>query len=328
VLQSPPETGPKETKCVDIPPAWITAVCVSIGCSPNLLFAFRSYWGPAPRHDIRWLSNHSRKLTIYPWNEYGLANDPEDRKSNGKTEFPTCLRPTDKSADPWCRGARPQIRSKGKQQIWAVSYRNANSCHSTATQFFVSGASPTESLVSVASHIQPNQSSLPMQGGPRNGAFPPANGGKLPSPATVPSSPTDQYETSRGAQEMYMNQPPDSSSIHPSPPLPYLNGHHPLPGAEWAMNSDQLEGPGMPFARGGSHPVPVQNPNISTASRLIDQQANSTTEGGDEGEVEVEQKYCFCDRVSYGEMIRCDDPNCEREWVRTLTNLLSKRRSC
>jgi len=32
---------------------------------------------------------------------------------------------------------------------------------------------------------------------------------------------------------------------------------------------------------------------------------------------EVEDKtYCFCGRVSYGEMIACDDGNCEREWVR------------
>ncbi|KAH9951473.1 hypothetical protein B0H21DRAFT_719130 [Amylocystis lapponica] len=27
-----------------------------------------------------------------------------------------------------------------------------------------------------------------------------------------------------------------------------------------------------------------------------------------------EQRYCFCDRVSYGEMVACDNPNCEREW--------------
>ena len=28
-----------------------------------------------------------------------------------------------------------------------------------------------------------------------------------------------------------------------------------------------------------------------------------------------EQLYCFCNRVSYGEMIGCDDDDCKREWV-------------
>jgi hypothetical protein len=27
-----------------------------------------------------------------------------------------------------------------------------------------------------------------------------------------------------------------------------------------------------------------------------------------------ERKYCYCNGVSYGEMIGCDDPACEREW--------------
>ena len=28
-----------------------------------------------------------------------------------------------------------------------------------------------------------------------------------------------------------------------------------------------------------------------------------------------DRTYCICDRVSYGEMIACDDGQCEREWV-------------
>ena len=121
---------------------------------------------------------------------------------------------------------------------------------------------------------------------------------------------------------MYTNQPPNSSSMHPSLPLPYANGHHPLPGADWAMNNNQLEGPGMPVARGSSHPIQVQSLSLPTESTPVDQQAESTTGGGDEGEVEDERKYCFCDRVSYGEMIGCDDPQCDKEWVRSLSNLL------
>lgn len=78
----------------------------------------------------------------------------------------------------------------------------------------------------------------------------------------------------------------------------------------------------MPVARGSSHPVAVQNMNMPTTSTPGDQQPDSGGGGGDEGEVEDERKYCFCDRVSYGEMIGCDDPNCEREWVRSLSNFL------
>ncbi|KAJ6611799.1 hypothetical protein B0H10DRAFT_2223717 [Mycena sp. CBHHK59/15] len=35
-----------------------------------------------------------------------------------------------------------------------------------------------------------------------------------------------------------------------------------------------------------------------------------------------ESRYCYCDQVSFGEMIGCDDPHCEREWFHlTCTNL-------
>ncbi len=30
-----------------------------------------------------------------------------------------------------------------------------------------------------------------------------------------------------------------------------------------------------------------------------------------------ETKYCYCDRVSFGEMVGCDGPDCAREWVRS-----------
>ncbi|KAJ7197298.1 hypothetical protein GGX14DRAFT_472237 [Mycena pura] len=35
-----------------------------------------------------------------------------------------------------------------------------------------------------------------------------------------------------------------------------------------------------------------------------------------------ERRYCYCDQVSFGEMIACDDPRCEREWFHfSCTNL-------
>lgn len=37
--------------------------------------------------------------------------------------------------------------------------------------------------------------------------------------------------------------------------------------------------------------------------------------GDDDGDKTL---YCFCQRVSFGEMIACDAPDCEHEWVRRL----------
>jgi len=83
----------------------------------------------------------------------------------------------------------------------------------------------------------------------------------------------------------------------------------------------QLEGPGVPVARNahtGMSMGPL-TPNLPLNSR--DNQAASVapdtaTEAG-EGDGEGDDRtYCFCDGISYGEMIACDDANCEREWVR------------
>lgn len=40
-------------------------------------------------------------------------------------------------------------------------------------------------------------------------------------------------------------------------------------------------------------------------------------EDGADGEGDADDRtYCFCNGVSYGQMIACDDEQCEREWVR------------
>ncbi len=44
-----------------------------------------------------------------------------------------------------------------------------------------------------------------------------------------------------------------------------------------------------------------------------------TGDAGDAGDADGDnddnRTYCYCDGVSYGEMIACDDESCEREWV-------------
>ena len=65
----------------------------------------------------------------------------------------------------------------------------------------------------------------------------------------------------------------------------------------------------MPMAKSSSIHSPA-------ASVVVGNQANvDTTDAGDADGDGDDRTYCFCDGVSYGEMIACDDDNCEREWV-------------
>ncbi|KAJ3480426.1 hypothetical protein NLI96_g8356 [Meripilus lineatus] len=176
--------------------------------------------------------------------------------------------------------------------------------------------SPTESILSVASHLPQsagNQHNFPSQ--------------RQPGPSRVNSS-NGVPKRSRGGQHIagdtnnpdqpiqnrneLMNAPPTSSSSHPSLPLPYVNGisnHDINPPrtngngvTEWAHG--QLEGPGMPVAR--NFP-PLPPPDTGEGSVV-------GGAGDNDGEQDDGRTYCICDRVSYGEMIACDDENCEKEW--------------
>ncbi|KAI1741152.1 hypothetical protein F4680DRAFT_82167 [Xylaria scruposa] len=50
-------------------------------------------------------------------------------------------------------------------------------------------------------------------------------------------------------------------------------------------------------------------------SRVVDEDTNSSGHGDDEGDVDADEPlYCYCNGVSYGEMVACDADDCEREW--------------
>jgi inhibitor of growth protein 3 len=71
-------------------------------------------------------------------------------------------------------------------------------------------------------------------------------------------------------------------------------------------NAHQLEGPGMPVQRNGN------------GSGLGMHQTDGVNGGGDVGEAldpDEDEQYCSCRRVSFGEMIACDDDSCEIDWV-------------
>ncbi|KAK8134279.1 Chromatin modification-related protein [Apiospora sp. TS-2023a] len=51
------------------------------------------------------------------------------------------------------------------------------------------------------------------------------------------------------------------------------------------------------------------------AAQAVDEDAHSSAHGEDDGEIDAnEPRYCYCNGVSYGEMVACDADDCEKEW--------------
>ncbi|KAI1805757.1 hypothetical protein F4811DRAFT_207943 [Daldinia bambusicola] len=51
------------------------------------------------------------------------------------------------------------------------------------------------------------------------------------------------------------------------------------------------------------------------AARLANEDTNGSGQGDDDGDVDADEPlYCYCNGVSYGEMVACDADDCEREW--------------
>jgi inhibitor of growth protein 3 len=67
----------------------------------------------------------------------------------------------------------------------------------------------------------------------------------------------------------------------------------------------------MPLSR--SQLIQPMLPMISTPA--LSTRGEMAEPGEGEGDGDDNKTYCFCERVSYGEMIACDDTQCEREWV-------------
>ncbi|KAJ7361338.1 hypothetical protein DFH08DRAFT_921376 [Mycena albidolilacea] len=204
--------------------------------------------------------------------------------------------------------------------------------------------SPTESLLSVTSHIPPQSNAR-------------ASGATNPRAPNGTANKRSRTAVTRGASdqpnEYYANNPahdhpnghtttsaagnarreafnvPPSSSSHPSL-IPYQNGHPPhatafdlhprgggnghslpntpAPGAgDWNPPHPQtLEGPGMPVARNHAN-VPASGPSVSSLDNAQPEADGGEADGDD-------KPYCFCQRVSFGQMIACDDSNCQWEW--------------
>jgi inhibitor of growth protein 3 len=101
---------------------------------------------------------------------------------------------------------------------------------------------------------------------------------------------------------------------------------------------EQLEGPGMPVARSvTAHAVALARPGVDGAAggagaigpgggsgMLMD-----VVDGADDGaEADDGRLYCWCQVGSYGDMVACDDNECEREWVSLVHSLSYCNRMC
>ncbi|KAJ7070663.1 hypothetical protein C8F01DRAFT_1013440 [Mycena amicta] len=159
--------------------------------------------------------------------------------------------------------------------------------------------SPTESLVSVTSHLPPN-------GRAANGT---ANKRARPSASVQPAEyiPQNGHDQLNGHAQSRreFNVPPTSG--HPSlasyqngnDARAPINGGTPVP--EWNPPHPQtLEGPGMSV-----RPTHAPAPPVDNAP------PDGTDGDGDNDDGKV---YCVCQRQSFGEMIACDGDRCQWEW--------------
>ncbi|KAG6877609.1 hypothetical protein C0993_005735 [Termitomyces sp. T159_Od127] len=204
-------------------------------------------------------------------------------------------------------------------------------------------ASPSESLVSVTSHVLPQTNGNSSYRGAASAASArgnnPATGSKRSRPSAGNRSATPHAGDPYDQNGMHPNGHSGNSrrdaygvpqsSHHTALPHPYQNGavpngthHHPgtynihamsqnIPGAQdWNPPlAQQLEGPGMPVSRGVTMPIIPVNTTIGPG---IPGDAGDTGDGEGDGD---DRRYCICNGISYGEMIACDDSQCEREWV-------------
>ncbi|KAH7886223.1 hypothetical protein F5I97DRAFT_1878570 [Phlebopus sp. FC_14] len=199
--------------------------------------------------------------------------------------------------------------------------------------------SPAESILSVTSHTvlpiaQPYANSSRAAGSTSRSAN---TANRRSKTQVVPQAYDDPIPNGSTSRRDIFPGPPASSTGHPSLPLPYGNGSNGLHNYDIStshvMTTDwagpplhgQLEGPGMPVARNAHTgmsigPAGVLTPNLPLghANDAPSVAADTATEIGDgdgDGDGEGDdRRYCFCNGVSYGEMIACDDENCEREW--------------
>ncbi|KAF8203896.1 hypothetical protein BJ912DRAFT_841268 [Pholiota molesta] len=215
--------------------------------------------------------------------------------------------------------ARPNARAKKTERLLSPSDSLGSAAHQFPPQVPHSARSGHSNARAGGSAASGSTNKRRAGGGANS------NSNRNPTPLAHEAYPAhDPHHTNGsrrgGAASVEAYAVPPSAS-HPSLPAPYQNGvangvvvaydvHGlPLSTQDWNIpRATQLEGPGMPVRSTSIH---------STAASVVPLAAGvavDTTDAGDGDGDGDDRTYCFCDGVSYGEMIACDDSRCEREW--------------
>ena len=75
----------------------------------------------------------------------------------------------------------------------------------------------------------------------------------------------------------------------------------------------------MPSSRAVAQqqPIPLSGPGVAAPLPPPPPQHVDYGDGDDDKmDTEDNKIYCFCNRTSFGDMVACDNEDCEREWVR------------
>ncbi|KAI0323064.1 hypothetical protein OF83DRAFT_1047997 [Amylostereum chailletii] len=215
-----------------------------------------------------------------------LLTSSSDPATSNKRKRPT----KDDDGEP-AGGRTPR---KDRQNDAGGQARSKNGNRSRKTD---RAASPTESVLSVTSHQQPHVAQPAQPAARTNGR---SSGSAKKRNRGAASTPTE----TNGARDLPLGPP---AATHPSLPTPFMAVTAP------AWNGPvhpKLEGPGMPIAR--NIPIPLVGPGVAAPSVVepVVQDADADADAeADDGKL-----YCWCNGPSFGDMIGCDDSDCEREW--------------
>lgn len=239
------------------------------------------------------------------------------------------------------RGARDDdvegSRTPRRERITDANSRSRNGARSRRTD---RAGSPTESLLSVTSHQQQVHtiSAPPAYAAAAAAAPAPArstnsrnqaSNKRRSRPAAASATPTDAANGASasslagtgGAAELSGT----ATSGHPSSSYPPAMSAAAVGGWSGPVHA-QLEGPGMPVARSivASHPAAVlTGPGVDGGGAgavaggggVAGGASMDAGDGADDGgEADDGRLYCWCQVGSYGDMVACDDNECEREW--------------
>ncbi|KAH9056973.1 hypothetical protein EDB87DRAFT_1633547 [Lactarius vividus] len=211
------------------------------------------------------------------------------------------------------RGARDDdvegTRTPRRERITDANSRSRNGARSRRAD---RAGSPTESLLSVTSHQQQVHTiSAPPAYAAAAAAAPaparstnsrnPANNKRRSRPTAASATPTDAANGALSGTATSGHSSHVTSSYPPTMSAAAVGG--------WSGPVHaQLEGPGMPVARSivASHPAVLTGPGVDGGGAV------AVAGGGPEAD--DGRLYCWCQVGSYGDMVACDDNECEREW--------------